>query len=420
VPVEFLLDGGHLASDSTPFIPPGGSHTFAAPYTPVAGVHTLGIRVDPLNTIIESDKSNNYAEMPVNAALPDLVPWNITIHDGASAAYVDPATTGYVSDVFNASWGETWDISFEMKNTGNASAGGQIGAVVQETIDLRGPPISPPLYDAAANLSLGPGEEYQFGTAFWSVPPADGMHYFNVTVDADNSIAESSKGNNTFVIRVSVGAPDLTVSVTGAPRVPVGGVWQPSVSVRNVGDRPSPGTTVEVTNASSGALINVITVSQLGPAQSESPAFAFPTTVPPGEYCLRFHVDSSDSIIEKNETKYEEFMMDDAKVAVIAYGTAARIAKGAVKRARNEGMRVGLIRPITLWPFPSEVICRRAATIGLFFVFEMSAGQMVEDVRLALNGESAIYFYGRPGGIVPTPVEVQRLITRQYYQKGLI
>jgi 2-oxoglutarate ferredoxin oxidoreductase subunit alpha len=125
-------------------------------------------------------------------------------------------------------------------------------------------------------------------------------------------------------------------------------------------------------------------------------------------------------IIEKNETKYEEFMMDDAKVAVIAYGTAARIAKGAVKRARNDGMRVGLIRPITLWPFPSEVICRRAATVGLFFVFEMSAGQMVEDVRLALKGQSEIYFYGRPGGVVPTPVEVQRLITRQYYQKGLI
>jgi 2-oxoglutarate ferredoxin oxidoreductase subunit alpha len=124
-------------------------------------------------------------------------------------------------------------------------------------------------------------------------------------------------------------------------------------------------------------------------------------------------------IIEKNETKYEEFMMDDAKVAVIAYGTAARIAKGAVKRARNEGMRVGMIRPITLWPFPSEVVYRRAGSVALFFVFEMSAGQMVEDVRLALKGESEIYFYGRPGGIVPTPAEVERLITRQYYQKGL-
>ena len=124
--------------------------------------------------------------------------------------------------------------------------------------------------------------------------------------------------------------------------------------------------------------------------------------------------------IEKDEVKYEEFMMDDAKLAVVAYGTAARIAKGAVKRLRNEGMRVGLIRPITLWPFPTEVINRRAWGVSLFFVFEMSVGQMVQDVRLALNGESEVYLYGRPGGIVPTPVEVQRLITRQYYQKGLV
>jgi 2-oxoglutarate ferredoxin oxidoreductase subunit alpha len=124
--------------------------------------------------------------------------------------------------------------------------------------------------------------------------------------------------------------------------------------------------------------------------------------------------------IEKHEVRYEEFMMDDAKLAVVAYGTAARIAKGAVKRARTDGIRVGLIRPITLWPFPSEVINRRAWAVSLFFVFEMSAGQMVQDVRLALGGASEVYLYGRPGGIVPTPVEVQRIITRQYYQKGLL
>jgi 2-oxoglutarate ferredoxin oxidoreductase subunit alpha len=124
--------------------------------------------------------------------------------------------------------------------------------------------------------------------------------------------------------------------------------------------------------------------------------------------------------IEKHEVRYEEFMMDDARLAVVAYGTAARIAKGAVKRARTDGIRVGLIRPITLWPFPSEVINRRAWSVSLFFVFEMSAGQMVQDVRLALGGASEVYLYGRPGGIVPTPVEVQRIITRQYYQKGLL
>jgi len=121
--------------------------------------------------------------------------------------------------------------------------------------------------------------------------------------------------------------------------------------------------------------------------------------------------------IERNETRFEEFMMDDAKLAVVAYGTAARIAKGAVKRARSDGMKVGLIRPISLWPFPSEIIRKRASRTDLFFVFEMSAGQMVDDVRLALEGRLEVYFHGRLGGIIPTPVEVLRIISSQYYQK---
>jgi len=123
-------------------------------------------------------------------------------------------------------------------------------------------------------------------------------------------------------------------------------------------------------------------------------------------------------MITRKEIKCEEFMMDDAKLVVIAYGTAARIAKGAVKRARSEGLKVGLIRPITLWPFPENIISKFAPMTELFFVFEMSAGQMVEDVHLSLKGQSEVFFYGRPGGVLPTPVELLRIISRQYYQKG--
>ena len=124
-------------------------------------------------------------------------------------------------------------------------------------------------------------------------------------------------------------------------------------------------------------------------------------------------------MITKNEIKCDEFMMDDAKLAVVAYGTAARIAKGAVKRARKEGLKVGLIRPITLWPYPSEVIKKWAKSVSLFVVFEMSAGQMIEDVELSLKGSSEVFFYGRPGGVIPTPVELLRIVSSQYYQKGL-
>jgi 2-oxoglutarate ferredoxin oxidoreductase subunit alpha len=122
--------------------------------------------------------------------------------------------------------------------------------------------------------------------------------------------------------------------------------------------------------------------------------------------------------IEQKETRWEEYMMEDAHMAVIAYGTAARIAKGAINRLRREdaNIKIGLIRPITIWPFPTKAVREAAAVLKDFFVFEMSAGQMVEDVRLALEGAGTIHFYGRPGGVVPTPAELARSMARHYYQ----
>jgi 2-oxoglutarate ferredoxin oxidoreductase subunit alpha len=117
--------------------------------------------------------------------------------------------------------------------------------------------------------------------------------------------------------------------------------------------------------------------------------------------------------------QWEEYLTDDAKLIVIAYGTAARIAKGAVKRVRSEGLRVGLIRPLTLWPFPSEAIRNAAKKAKYFLAFEMSTGQMVDDVRLALNGKAECDFYGRPGGVVPAPQELARIIERLRLQKEL-
>jgi 2-oxoglutarate ferredoxin oxidoreductase subunit alpha len=105
--------------------------------------------------------------------------------------------------------------------------------------------------------------------------------------------------------------------------------------------------------------------------------------------------------IEKKEQLCEELYMDDAEYAVVAYGITARIALAAIRRAREEGVRVGLIRPITLWPFPSAIINAAADRVLQFLTLEMSLGQMVEDVRLAVNGKRPVGFYGRTGGIVP-------------------
>ena len=118
--------------------------------------------------------------------------------------------------------------------------------------------------------------------------------------------------------------------------------------------------------------------------------------------------------IEKAEIRCEQYMTDDADIAVIAYGTTARIAKGAIKRVRKDGIRAGLIRPITLWPFPGKQIVDVSRKVKKFIVFEMSTGQMVEDVELALCGSSEIHFHGRPGGVVPTPVEFSRIIYREF------
>jgi 2-oxoglutarate ferredoxin oxidoreductase subunit alpha len=123
--------------------------------------------------------------------------------------------------------------------------------------------------------------------------------------------------------------------------------------------------------------------------------------------------------IQKKEVRYETFLIEDAKMMVVAFGTAARIAKGAITRVREEGLKVGLFRPITLWPFPGKILEELGKRIKLSLVFEMNMGQMVEDVRIALGKDADIHSYGRPGGVVPTPLEISRIISSQYFQKKL-
>ena len=124
-------------------------------------------------------------------------------------------------------------------------------------------------------------------------------------------------------------------------------------------------------------------------------------------------------LLQKNETLFENYMVEDARLIVTAFGSAARIAKGAVKEARDTGMKVGLFRPVTLFPFPSEQLRELSQNTHYFLDFEMNMGQMIDDVKLSLDGAGEVSFYGRTGGVIPTSTEVLRIITRQYYQKGL-
>lgn len=110
--------------------------------------------------------------------------------------------------------------------------------------------------------------------------------------------------------------------------------------------------------------------------------------------------------IRKTEARYEEYNTADADIVIAAYGTTARIAKNAMDTLRAEGIKVGLIRPITLWPFPAQIFEQTAKTAKAFLSVEMSTGQMIEDVKLSVNGAAPVYFTGRTGGMVPTPSEI--------------
>jgi 2-oxoglutarate ferredoxin oxidoreductase subunit alpha len=126
--------------------------------------------------------------------------------------------------------------------------------------------------------------------------------------------------------------------------------------------------------------------------------------------------------IRETEVRCEQLRMEDAEIALVAFGLSARICQKAMDLAREKGIPVGLIRPITLYPFPTLVIARAAASVQAFLTVEMNAGQMVEDVRLAVDGRRPVDFTGRMGGMVPSPddvlAKIEELVTRLRARTG--
>ena len=110
--------------------------------------------------------------------------------------------------------------------------------------------------------------------------------------------------------------------------------------------------------------------------------------------------------IEENEVRFEEINCEDAEYLIIAFGSMARIGQKAMEMAREKGIKVGILRPITLWPFPTQAIAAYADKVKGMLVTELNAGQMIEDVRLAVNGKIKVEHFGRLGGIVPDPDEI--------------
>ena len=116
--------------------------------------------------------------------------------------------------------------------------------------------------------------------------------------------------------------------------------------------------------------------------------------------------------IEENEVMYEEYMMDDAEICIAAFGIASRVAKNAIVEARNKGIKVGMIRPITLWPFPNKPFEKAAEKAHTFISVELSMGQMIDDVKLATNCKGEYILCNRVGGMIPSPEEVLSAIEK--------
>jgi 2-oxoglutarate ferredoxin oxidoreductase subunit alpha len=133
---------------------------------------------------------------------------------------------------------------------------------------------------------------------------------------------------------------------------------------------------------------------------------------PPAQEVMNLRLMTRWQEIEKNEVRYKGYYLEDAEFVVVGFGTAGRISLSAVRAARDKGIKVGLLRPITLAPFPNKIFEELTEQVEGMLVVEMNAGQMLEDVRLVVSGRVPVEFFGRMGGVVPFPDEVLTEIER--------
>ncbi len=162
--------------------------------------------------------------------------------------------------------------------------------------------------------------------------------------------------------------------------------------VRSVADRPAWALT-----GAEGRDPNVISSIYIDPVEEEA---------------FNIKLQEKLAIIEENEVRFTTYKIDDAEIAIVAFGTAGRIAQSAITMARESGIKVGLLRPISLYPYPYAAVAELAEKVNKILVVEMNAGQMVEDVRLAVEGRVPVEFYGRMGGVIPLPDEVMDQIMK--------
>ena len=163
-----------------------------------------------------------------------------------------------------------------------------------------------------------------------------------------------------------------------------------------------------------GQMMEKVVLPPMKPRRTDAEVIAQCPWASTGKTKVRFQ--AKYRIIEENEVRFEEIDCENAEYLIVAFGSMARIGQKAMELAREEGIKVGMLRPITLWPFPTKAIAAYAGKVKGMLVTELNAGQMIEDVRLAVNGKVKVEHFGRLGGIVPDPDEIVTALKEKIMQ----
>lgn len=299
--VSFFSDGQLIGNDTLSSVAAGGSANASVSWIPDVGVHTISVDVDPLNVVGESDETNNSADMITSVPWPDMLPWDVTVTNGAIYYYQDPEIAGYVSDVIQTYSGQSHEISLNVTNVGASFFN------IDFRVEFDEGGLS--FYDSGFLSSLGSGLMTGPLASTWIAPAQAGNYSVNLTVDVDDAVSEISESNNTFVVLFEVLAPDdidyaPTTSMISPIRTSVGKQVNLTSRVGNLGTTTSTTSTSVVfyEQSNPSTLLHQDTVPALNGGETSSSIFGFDWTPPGvGTYVIVVEADYDNDIPETDE-----------------------------------------------------------------------------------------------------------------------
>lgn len=307
--VSFYVDGQLIGNDTaSPPLVAGETANTSHIWTAEVDFHTIIVVVDPLNEINETSETNNTSMWSIFVPRPDLSPRDITVKNGFTYVCQDPESVGYVSDVIVAYSNQTLDLSLNVSNFGASFFDTSLRVQFYETNGPGGPPLGPPFYDTSFVSSIPTGDSVGPLSSPWDVPYPPGNYFINMTVDADQSIPETTENNNTFVVQIQALLPSdpdyIPVTNLSSPtKIPIGSQVHLHSRVQNIGMTDAASTsTIAFYDQSDPS--NPLFQDSVGPLNGgeTSSDYGFDWTPPSaGTYVILIEVDYYDNISEMDE-----------------------------------------------------------------------------------------------------------------------